>query len=130
MINKEEIVSVEKHYSAMTCTFTDYKVTFNTDKVAFVPLETANTDYLTILEWVADGNTIAEEAAWGACAFDRAISKLREKRNSLLFETDFYALLDVTMSEDMTTYRQELRDLPSGLSTVEDVNNVTYPTKP
>jgi hypothetical protein len=34
------------------------------------------------------------------------------------------------MSEDMTTYRQELRDLPDGLTTVEEVNNVTYPTKP
>ena len=34
------------------------------------------------------------------------------------------------MTEDMTTYRQALRDLPSGLSTVDDVNNVTYPTKP
>jgi len=45
-------------------------------------------------------------------------------------KVDFYALSDVTMSEDMTTYRQNLRDLPSGLSTVEDVNNATYPTKP
>jgi hypothetical protein len=39
-------------------------------------------------------------------------------------------LSDVTISEDMTTYRQALRDLPSGLSTVEDVESVTYPTKP
>jgi hypothetical protein len=34
------------------------------------------------------------------------------------------------MSEEMTTYRQELRDLPSGLTTVEDVNAVVFPTKP
>jgi len=34
------------------------------------------------------------------------------------------------MSEDMTTYRQELRDLPDGLTTVEEVNTVTWPTKP
>ena len=72
----------------------------------------------------------AEEAAWEAGAFDRAIAGLRERRNNLLKATDFYALSDVTMSEAMTTYRQELRDLPSGLSTVEDINNVTYPTKP
>jgi len=72
----------------------------------------------------------AEEAAWEAGAFDRAIADLRNKRNRLLAETDFYALSDVTMSEDMTTYRQELRDLPDGLTTVEEVNNVTYPTKP
>ena len=72
----------------------------------------------------------AEEAAWEAGAFDRAIADLRDKRNRLLKETDFYALSDVTMSEDMTTYRQELRDLPDGLTTVEEVKNVTYPTKP
>jgi hypothetical protein len=34
------------------------------------------------------------------------------------------------MSEDMETYRQALRDLPSGLSTVDDVDTVTWPTKP
>jgi len=34
------------------------------------------------------------------------------------------------MSEDMNTYRQNLRDLTNGLSTVEDVNNITWPTKP
>jgi len=71
-----------------------------------------------------------EEAAWRAGAFDRAIAVLRDDRTRLLAETDFYALSDVTMSEAMTTYRQALRDLPSGLSTVEDVNNATYPTKP
>ena len=72
----------------------------------------------------------AEEQSWRDGAFDRAIANLRQRRNRLLAETDFYALSDVTLSEDMTTYRQALRDLPSGLSTVEDVNNVTYPTKP
>ena len=71
-----------------------------------------------------------EEAAWEDGAFDRAIARLRQKRNRLIAETDFYALSDVTLSEDMTTYRQALRDLPAGLSTVDDVNNVTYPTKP
>ena len=72
----------------------------------------------------------AEEATWEAGAFDRAIAGLRERRNNLLKATDFYALSDVTMSEDMTTYRQELRDLPDGLTTVEEVNTVTWPTKP
>ena len=72
----------------------------------------------------------AEEAAWKAGAFDRKIADLRQQRTQLLSATDFYALSDVTMSEAMTNYRQQLRDLPSGLSTVEDVENVTYPTKP
>jgi len=72
----------------------------------------------------------AEEAAWEAGAFDRKIADLRQRRTQLLSATDFYALSDVTISEAMTTYRQNLRDLPSGLSTVEDVENVTWPTKP
>ena len=72
----------------------------------------------------------AQEATWEAGAFDRAIAHLRFKRNNLLLETDFYALSDVTMSEAMTTYRQELRDLTDGLDTVEKVNNKAYPTKP
>jgi hypothetical protein len=72
----------------------------------------------------------AEEAAWSAGAFDRAIADLRQRRNNLLKDTDFYALSDVTMSADMTTYRQDLRDLTNGLSTVADVNAVVYPTKP
>ena len=72
----------------------------------------------------------AEEQAWEDGAFDRSIANLRRDRNRKLAETDFYALSDVTMSAEMTTYRQELRDLPSGLTTVEEVNNVTWPTKP
>jgi hypothetical protein len=61
---------------------------------------------------------------------DRDLATLREKRNQLLVETDFYSFSDVTMSDNMKTYRQELRDLPSGLDTVEKVANVTWPTKP
>ena len=72
----------------------------------------------------------AEEQAWADGAFDRSIADLRQRRNRKLAETDFYALSDVTMSAEMTTYRQELRDLPSGLTTVEEVNNVTWPIKP
>jgi hypothetical protein len=71
-----------------------------------------------------------EEQAWADNALNRALANMRSKRNSLLAETDFYALSDVTLSAEMTTYRQELRDLPDGLTTVEDVNNVTWPTKP
>ena len=72
----------------------------------------------------------AEEKAWEDGALARAQANLRSRRNQLLAETDFYALSDVTMSDDMKTYRQELRDLPSGKDTVEKCNNVTWPTKP
>jgi len=72
----------------------------------------------------------AEEQEWFDGAFARAIAELRNKRNRLLAETDFYGLSDRTLSEDMTTYRQALRDLTEGISTEEAAANVVYPTKP
>ena len=72
----------------------------------------------------------AEEQAWNDGAFDRALADLRQRRNRLLAETDYLALSDNTLTDSMTTYRQNLRDITNGLSTVEDVNNVTWPTKP
>ncbi len=71
-----------------------------------------------------------EEAAWANAAPARALARLRERRNQLLAETDFYGNSDVTMSSDMTTYRQALRDLPDGKDTVEKCENATWPTKP
>ena len=71
-----------------------------------------------------------EEAAWANAAPARALATLRSRRNRLLAETDFYGNSDVTMSDDMTTYRQALRDLPSGKDTVDKCNNATWPTKP
>jgi len=72
----------------------------------------------------------AEEAAWNAGAFDRAIADLRSKRNALLSATDYLALSDNTLSNEMSTYRQALRDITNGITTVEQVNAVVFPTKP
>ena len=85
-----------------------------------------------VVAFTADEETAWDnaETAWNNGAYDRAIADLRSKRNRLLTETDFYALSDVTMSDDMKTYRQELRDLPSGKDTLDKVNNTTFPTKP
>ena len=56
-----------------------------------------------------------------------AESNVRARRDSLLQETDWMALSDVTMSSEMTTYRQALRDIPaqSGFPF-----SVTWPNKP
>jgi len=72
----------------------------------------------------------AEEQAWSDSALARAQANLRSRRDALLAATDFYALSDVTMSDDMKTYRQNLRDLPGGKDTVEKCENATWPTKP
>ena len=72
----------------------------------------------------------AEELAWSNGAFDRAMENLRDQRNSKLAETDYLALSDQTLSDDMNAYRQELRDITKGLTTVEEVKAVVFPTKP
>ena len=72
----------------------------------------------------------AEEIAWNNGAFDRSLASLRAKRNALLAATDYLALSDNTLSAAMTSYRQSLRDLTEGLSTVEQVNLVVFPVKP
>lgn len=66
------------------------------------------------------------------------MAELRVQRNAKLAETDYLALSDVTLSSDMKTYRQALRDLPAhanGKDAAFDsdgitLKNVTWPTKP
>ena len=74
----------------------------------------------------------AEEAAWNAGAFDRAINNLRAKRNALLSASDWTILPDSPVQDKYVwqSYRQSLRDLTEGLSTVEQVNSIVFPTKP
>ena len=61
---------------------------------------------------------------------------LRIERDRKLAETDFYALSDVTMSSEMTTYRKALRDLPASATPklkadgTLDESSFTWPTKP
>ena len=71
-----------------------------------------------------------EEAAWNAGAFDRSMAELRSKRDRLLSATDYLALSDQTLSQEMSTYRQALRDITNGLTTVAQVDAVVFPTKP
>jgi hypothetical protein len=72
----------------------------------------------------------AEELAYANGAFDRAMADLRQRRNSLLTATDYLALSDNTLTTEMSTYRQALRDLTNGLTTIDEVNAVVFPTKP
>lgn len=58
---------------------------------------------------------------------DIDLELLREERNRRLAETDYLALSDVTLSSEMTTYRQALRDLPANTT---DPANPVWPTKP
>ena len=67
-----------------------------------------------------------------AKTFEEAMQELRAKRNQLLAESDWSVLPDSPIADktDWQNYRTSLRDITNGLSTVEDINNVTWPTKP
>jgi len=55
------------------------------------------------------------------------MKELRLRRNQLLTETDYLALADSTLTDEMRDYRQALRDLPA--NTVDPANPV-WPVKP
>ena len=99
----------------------------------------------------ADENGSAIESAdtskWGVTwkqvsdkmtAIDAAapMKELRRQRDEKLAETDWTALSDVTMADNMKTYRQALRDLPAHKdgkdATLKDgvLENVKWPLKP
>ena len=67
-------------------------------------------------------------------AVPRALEILRGRRNYLLQECDWTDLPNAVLSDEKKTewqtYRTNLRDITNGLTTVEDVNSVTWPTKP
>ena len=92
-----------------------------------------NADDIDQITWLEGTTPIAKsdiQAQIGAVELDMALEELRRKRNKLLAETDYFALSDVTMSSEMTTYRQSLRDITNGLTTVDEIKAVTFPTKP
>ena len=69
------------------------------------------------------------EAAYQATLDANTATANRATRDAKLAETDFYALSDVTMSSEMTTYRQALRDLPDH-SNWPNLEDADWPTKP
>ena len=70
------------------------------------------------------------EAQFPIVEFEMALDELRAKRNKLLADTDFHALSDQTLSPEMSAYRQALRDITEGLTTVEQIKSVMFPVKP
>ena len=101
----------------------------------------ASTNTSTMVDLTAEEQTAFDNAAtaYSNDEINRRLKELRYQRNKLLVETDYLALPDVTMSSDMTTYRQALRDITNGLDTVAKVNTKleiedgeykNFPTKP
>ena len=92
-----------------------------------------NANDMNQITWLNGTTPISKadiEAQFPTVELEIALKNLRQKRNRLLQDTDFHALSDNTMSADMTTYRQELRDITSEITTVAQANAVVFPTKP
>ena len=69
------------------------------------------------------------ETAYQAKLDAEAAKNVRRQRDTLLAETDFYALSDVTMSAEMATYRQALRDITAHAD-FPYLDDDDWPTKP
>jgi hypothetical protein len=80
-----------------------------------------------VCEWDDEVATFPTADEMNAAVVKGNWDRARKERNELLAATDFYALSDVTMSSDMATYRQALRDLPESVENSEDV---VWPEKP
>ena len=57
-----------------------------------------------------------EEKIWSDAKTTRQLSEIRRIRNEKLFETDYLAMSDNTMSDEIKTYRQSMRDIPQNYS--------------
>jgi len=60
MVKKDDIQSVTKNY--FTDRFISYQVVLTSDSTLniSVPIDTANSDYQAIQEWIADGGTVID----------------------------------------------------------------------
>jgi hypothetical protein len=61
-----------------------------------------------------------EEQAWNDASAIRKLLDIKEIRLQKLKETDYLAYSDVTMPDNIKTWRQSLRDIPQDFSTEEE----------
>jgi len=84
-----------------------------------------NVDGEWVLQWSVVEKTDEEKQAHkDAFAF-----RMRSKRDQLLADTDYLALSDNTLTTEMATYRQALRDI-TGHANFPFLQDADWPTKP
>ena len=89
------------------------------------------------IEWHQGTTPISKadiQAQFPIVELDMAMEDLRAKRNRLLAESDYIVTMNLEAGTEIpanwSTYRQNLRDLTEGLTTVEQLNTVVFPAKP
>ena len=80
-------------------------------------------------EWKLTKTVVALTAEQIAAATAAKATEMRAKRDGLIAATDYFALTDVTMEADMTTYRQALRDITDHVN-FPYLDDADWPTKP
>jgi hypothetical protein len=79
--------------------------------------------------WVVGWSVVSKSQSEIEEYDNRIASKARFKRNDLLAETDYFALTDVTMNAEMTSYRQALRDITTHANWPH-LDEADWPIKP
>jgi hypothetical protein len=77
--------------------------------------------YKQIAEWDEDIAPYPTEEEIQAAISIASWKRVRNERNVRLANTDWYGMSDITMSEEITAYRQALRDIPQTYSSSKDV---------
>jgi len=89
----------------------------------------ASTPVLSDGAWGLSWSTVAKTSDEIAAYNDNIANLNRNERNNKLAETDYFALSDVTMSDEMKTYRQALRDITTHANWPH-LKDADWPTKP
>ena len=92
---------------------------------AFIGLEASGDlgtpSYKQLATWDEDIAPYPTEEEIQAAITTGSWNRVRKERNKRLTDTDWYALSDVTMSEEITVYRQALRDIPQTYNSSKEV---------
>lgn len=98
---------------------------------------TYQNDDIDTVQWLEGTTPISKadiEAQFPIVEFDMAMEVLRAKRNKDLQDSDWTQLPDNTLTSEQKnawmTFRTELRNITNGLTTVDEVKAVAFPTKP
>jgi hypothetical protein len=109
------------YQSSSPATGTVYNIKWSDSKVSAVTGQNEAGEDITIQTHFSGDDTAMDARL-------RAVKwiAVRRDRDNRLSQTDYLALSDSTLADNMKTYRQALRDVPAQA----DVDNITWPTKP
>ena len=96
-----------------------------------------NADDINQITWHNGTTPISKadiEAQLPIVELDMAMQDLRAKRNKLLTDSDWTQFNDSPLTDikkvEWATYRTNLRDITNGLTTVDNINSVSWPSQP